>query len=267
MRQKTHATLFLCLAPVILLLVALFMACKGEETVFLELGSQGTPGDGIVYGLDSGSMYLVRNGHSWYPVNSSGKISRALRQLNYIEINEAAIGARLQPLAPGVTAITGFTNDMTVSVYKYGKPGGNWYLVPDRKVTQSPLGDQFVTWQRNMVIDLAHIDFRNAMEITNSGDVMGMEACFIFVTADLINVSQKETSDQAGSRPPDIIGGAGFSYEFGNLPDCASIRPFVVEVSSAPGEKGYFTMNGCAPSKLIKNSKRGTDDEERNSGF
>ena len=247
------------LAPVV---VALLVSCGGDmDTVWLEIGSQGIPGNGAVQGLDSGSMYLARNGRTWHPITSDGTPGAPLAQLNRAALAEALDSGDLQPLAAGTTRISGFSNGSILSVYKYGRPTGNWYLVADDGVSQ---GNQFETRRRNMVVDLSDAEFSRLRKrwIRFGENVMDRGTVFIFVTADFTNEPQNEIV-MSGSAP-DVTGGAEWYYSFGNMSRTESSRePFRIWVSPEPGQRGFFSVSGdlgVQPGSVETESRRGSND-------
>lgn len=248
----------LCL---VLLLVMLPASCQNDgDLVTLEIGSQGEPGIGKVTGLDVGSMYLVRMGRTWYPVTGTGDMGDKLTLLNYEELNIAIDDHRLKPLEPGIAEIVGFKKDAYVCVYKYTKPENDQYLVARDTVL---LGStQAITNQRNMVIDLSDPRLIAGKTITLvTGCMDPTETLFIFVTADLINAPQKIVVTSGSA--PNVIGGAHWNYETGNMNGVSQATPFRLTVSSRIGETGYFTISGPPPSKIVKTTSRGTQDPDR----
>jgi hypothetical protein len=247
------------LGLLILALIMVFAACDNEmDIVYLEDGSQGFAGDGKVYGLESGAMYLVRNGIKWFPVRSDGTLGRQLEQLNYPMLNRAIADGDLVRLDNDITEITGLANGSIISVFKFGRPDRNWYLIPWSTIHRG--NDQFVTNQRNMVIDLSLPSFRNTHTLTFTGEAMGRDTILIFVTPDLINVPQRFS---VTSNPPNVIGGAEWHFSFGNLNYNSENGPMRLEVSDKPGQRGFFTITGSQPNSLDKLTKRGSGDQDR----
>ena len=238
---------------ILIMIFMIFMSCNTDgDGVYLEKGSQGEVKNGKVTGLDSGSMYLVRIGLNWYPVKSDGTMGGKLAMLNYRELNSARSANELQALAAGVTEISGFPQDAFASVYKYGRPTFDWYLV-SREISAQRI-DRYVTWQKNMVIDLSGLGHAHFVTFYDD-DVLDKDNVIIFVAADVINRPQEEVV--TGSSVPDVLGGADWYYEFGSI-SASQSRPFYVNVSDHQGQKGFFTISGSQPSKLTKNLKRGS---------
>lgn len=259
MRRELISSKKICLTLAVGILLV-FSACKnGNNRVWLEDGSQGKEGDSMVYDLDPGSMYLVRSSQTWYPVNAEGKLGKALLQLNYRELNEVQIAHELESLDPDITAITGLSNDMVISVFKYGRPTTNSYLV--HGTTSSQDANQFITNQKNMVIDLGSASFSNLARITMMDNVLDARSIFIFVMADTVNIPQDNTV--TGTTQPKVEGGADWYYNIGNMHEnVSSSRPFRVWVSAKPGQNGYFTISGPPPSNIAKRSKRLSGDHD-----
>jgi len=236
-------------------------ACtNGSSIVWLEDGSQGQAGDRMVYDLDSGAMYLVRMGQTWYPVKSDGTMGTRLLQLNHVELNKAQVDGEFEALASDVTKITGLSNDFVMCVYKYGRPTDSCYLVHGTSSSQG--ANQFITGQKNMVIDLGLPSFTTQKRITFMDDVIIKDSVFIFVTADLINLPQSETV--TGSSAPEVLGGVDWYYAFGNMDYTVnSSNPFKFWVSDKPGQTGYFCISGPPPSTITKRTKRASSDHDR----
>jgi hypothetical protein len=234
-------------------------ACQTEMNyVYLEDGSQGFAGNGKVYGLEPGTMYLVRNGYKWYPVKDDGTLGKQLVQLNHPMLTQAITDGELQRLGPDVTEITGLRNESIISVFKFGRPTSNWYLIPWPTIHRG--NDQYVTHQKNMVIDLSLPAFRNTHTLTFTDNAMGKDTTLIFVTPDLINVPQ---SYSVTSSPPDVIGGAEWSFGFGSLNYNSENGPMQLVVSDKPGQRGYFTITGSQPNWMDKSTKRASNDQDR----
>ena len=258
MRFIKHITIIIC--PVLAALVLLAACAGGSDIVWLEDGSQGQAGNRMVYDLDSGAMYLVRMGQSWFPVKSNGTLGKRLLQLNHVELNKAQVDGELESLDVGITKITGLSNDFVVCVYKYGRPTDSCYLVHGTSSSQG--ANQFITGQKNMVIDLGLPSFTSQKRITFMDDVIIKDSVFIFVTADLINLPQSERV--TGSSAPEVLGGVDWYYAFGNMDyTVSSSNPFKFWVSDQPGQTGYFSISGPPPSTITKRTKRASSDHDR----
>jgi len=238
----------------VLLAAGLLAACGdgAADKVYLAAGSQGLPGDGTVYDLESGSMYLLQNGGYWYPVKGDGTLGGKLAQLNRPEVSNAALFMDLAPLDTGVTAITGLDNNMTVNVYKYWKPSGNFLINAWNAAGQA--AGVAATCQKNTVIDLSEAGKYDRTNAWFGLDVIDDKSELIFITPDVVNIPQENVITGGA---PKIAGGSEWEYRFdGGMANVSASRPLHVRVSAALGRKGYFTLSGEMPARLTMISKR-----------
>lgn len=257
---------FLCLA----LLAGVFAACPDpfKDEVFVDKGSQGEPGNGRVYDLDSGAMYLLKIGRTWYTVTSEGKMGEQIVVLNYLELGARNTTGttdsadywkpgKLERLAAGVTEITGLSNEWNLSVYKYIIPNAEgFFLTPD------------ITGRRNTIIDMTHPYFTasstaDMARVNFEEGIEGDDSVFIFLTADVHNKPESLIYSSSPTFPVPTEGGPDWYYEF-LLGARSSIvfnpstgNPFKIWTSDRSGEKGYFNVSGPMPEYIRVRTKRG----------
>ena len=234
-----------------LLAAGLLSACGDGAAgkVYLDSGSQGLPGNGMVYDLEPGSMYLLQKGGNWYPVKADGTLGGKLVQLNRPEVYNAA---ELAPLDPGVTKITGLDNNMTANVYKFWRPSDEFLINAWNAAGQED--NVTATYQKNTVIDLSGVGEYNWTYAWFGFDVVDLRSEIIFITPDVDNIPQE---DVITGESPGIAGGSEWEYLFdGGMANVSEERPLRVKVSDAPGRKGYFTLSGEMPQRLTVASKR-----------
>jgi len=235
--------------------LALATCVNDLDILYLVPGSQGEAGDTKVYDLYSGSMYLVKIGYNWYPVKEDGTLGRKLIVLNYLTVDEAFRNDELQPLASGVTEITGFSNDQIVNVFAYirGKRADSNLLPDDTK-------------QRNTVVDMTHSDFTSVnsdrARLTFEDGIEDVDSFFIFLTKEVNNYPESFSYSTDPRWPAPIQGGPDWFYELsigtrGNLFKPSVTNPFRYWVSDEPGEKGYFCVSGPMPGYVEVRTKRG----------
>jgi hypothetical protein len=227
--------------------------------IYLAAGSQGQAGDGAVYGLEPGAMYLLQNGRNWHPVKSDGTLGPVLVQLNRPEVSNAVIAGNLAPLDAGVTAVTGLDNDMRANVYKYWKPADE-FLINAWNATGGE-ANVAATYQRNTVTDLSGLGSYSRTYAWFGLDVTDAKSELIFITPDVDNIPQEGIFD-GGS--PRIAGGSEWEYRFdGGMAGVSASRPLRVKVSAAAGQKGYFTLSGGMPPRMTIVSKRTSSDYDK----
>jgi hypothetical protein len=230
-----------------------------EDNVYLDGGSQGVAGNGRVENLESGAMYLLRNGQNWYTVKGDGTVGARLYQLNSPLLASAVNTRAIAPLNDGVTAITGLSNDMNISVYKYYRPEDHFYISSWSLSFQG--AESVTTWLKNTVIDLnvaAAFDRTSAYFNSNALDTFSE---IIFVTPDVYNAAQ-EAKVTGGS--PVVNGGTEWEYRLViGTSDISDTRPLWINVGSDPGEKGYFRFSGEMPQRFTMYSKRNSADSDR----
>ena len=243
-----------CMWILLLAVVVLLFACEneGENNVFLVAGSQGEAGSGMVYGLESGSMYLVQNGRNWYPVKSDGTLGGKLTQLNRPEVSDALLSGELAGLGAGVATITGLDNNEPVNVYKYWQPSDH-FLINAWNAT-GEASEVVATNKRNTIIDLSEVGKFLQTQAFFGLDVLDYRSELIFITPDVDNIPQENIITGGPAR---IAGGSEWEYRFdGGMANVSKSRPLHVKVSAALGKKGYFTLSGEMPLQLSMISKR-----------
>jgi len=242
------------------MLAAICAACGVEENkVFLDGGSQGGAGDGRVGNLESGAMYLLRNGRDWYTVKSDGTVGARLHQLNSPLLASALGAGVLAPLDAGVTEITGLSNDMRVSVYKYARPVDEFHVASWRLAFQ---GESSVTTRlKNTVIDLYDAAVFDLTSVYFNSNALDRFSEIIFVTPDIFNAAQEE---KVASGSPVVAGGPEWEYrlEIGTS-DINADNPLWIHVGPGLEERGYFRFSGKMPQRFIMSSKRSSSDPDR----
>ena len=244
----------------LVMLAAACMACRVEEDkVYLDGGSQGIAGNGRVENLESGALYLLRNGRDWYTIKSDGTVGARLYQLNSPLLASALNTAAFAPLAGGVTAIKGLSNDMNISVYKYFQPDDNFHISSWDLAFQGT--ESVATRLKNTVINLydaAKFDRTNAHFNSNALDKFSE---ILFVTPDIFNAAQ-EMKVTGGA--PVVNGGPEWEYRLAiGSSDISTANPLWITVGSAPGESGYFRFTGKMPQRFTMFSKRSPADPDR----
>jgi len=263
MKQKRHGATVRIFAPLIglLFLAVLPLACEdgAEGKIYLAGGSQGLAGDGMVYGLEPGSMYLLQNGLNWHPVRSDGTLGPRLSLLNRPELSAAAEAGEFAALDPGVTTVAGFHNSLSVNVYKYWKPADEFLINAWNETGDA--ANVVATYQKNTVIDLTGVGKYDRTSVYFGVDVIDAASELIFITLDVSNIPQ-ENVFTGGS--PVIAGGSEWEYRFdGGMANVSSARPLRVKVSAAFGQRGYFTLSGEMPPQLTVISKRTSFDYDK----
>ena len=256
--MKKAGTLTVIATALSVLLAVWLAGCGNEEEVFLEAGSQGSPGNGAVLDLEPGIMYLVRSGNNWRTVLPGGALGGGLAQLNRPALEEALKeGSEFGPLDPGVTTIKGLSNGDVLCVYAFYRPEDSFNIAPDTEAQ----GTNLRTRHKNIVVDLSRAADRNTTAAYFSPDVIDRLSEIIFVTPDIDNIPQEETVT-GGS--PVIKGGPEWEYRFdGDMSNVNESRPLMIRAASSPWQRGYFTLSGAMPQKFTMFSKRSASDPDR----
>ncbi|MCL2044524.1 MAG: hypothetical protein FWG89_10335 [Treponema sp.] len=246
---------------ILLAAAGLLIACGdgAADKIYLAAGSQGLPGNGYVYGLESGAAYLLQNGRNWYTVQGDGTVGCMLFQLNRPEIANAVICGEFAALDAGVTTITGLDNNQPVNVYKYWKPSDHFLINAWNATGQ--VTEVVATFQRNTIIDLSEVGKYQWTSAYFGFDVIDHRSEIIFITPDVDNIPQ-ENMITGGS--PRIAGGSEWEYRFdGGMANVSESSPLRVKVSASAGQRGYFTLSGEMPLQLTMISKRTVFDYDR----
>jgi len=242
------------------MLAAVCAACGVEEDkIYLEGGSQGVAGDGRVENLEPGAMYLLRNGQDWYTVKSDGTVGARLYTLNSPLLASALNTPVFAPLAKGVTAITGLSNDMRISVYKYFRAEDHFFVSSWKLAFQGESGG--TTRLKNTVIDLYAVAVFDLTSVYFNSNTLDKFSELLFVTPDIYNTAQE---DKVTGGSPVVNGGPEWEYRLLiGTSDISDDKPLWIKVSSSPGESGYFRLSGEMPQRLTMFSKRTDDDPDR----
>jgi len=248
------------LSIAIVLLAAGLAGCGDEGEVFLEAGSHGRPGNGAVHDLEPGTAYLVRNGNNWHLVRKDGTLGGRLVQLNRPALEFALErNTEVGPLDPGVTTISGLSNDAVLCVYAFYRPDDNFYMAPDIEAQEKT--NNLRTRQKNSVVDLSRASAWDMTAARFGPGVIDRFSELIFVTPDIDNIPQEERIT-GGS--PRINGGPEWEYRFdGGMANVSASRPLIIRVASSSWQRGYFSLSGEMPRNLTMVSKRSPSDPDR----
>jgi len=245
---------------ILLTAVIVCTACRIEEDkVALDGGSQGIAGDGKVENLEPGALYLLRNGQDWYTVKKDGTVGARLLQLNSPLLASALNTSAFAPLDETVTEITGLSNDLSVSVYKYFRADDHFFVSSWGLAFQN--GPGVTTRLKNTVIDLNPAAAFNLTSGYITSKAIDKFSELIFVTPDTYNAAQE---DKITGGSPKVAGGPEWEYSLViGSSDISAASPMWIHVGSDPGERGYFRISGELPRQLTMNSKRGSDDPDK----
>jgi len=242
------------------MLAVVCAACAVEEDKpYLDGGSQGVAGDGRVENLESGAMYLLRNGQDWYTIKSDGTVGARLYQLNSPLLASALNTRVFAPLAKGVTEITGLSNDMRISVYKYFRAEDHFFVSSWDLAFQGESGG--TTRLKNTVVDLNPAAAFDLTSVYFNFNVLDRFSELLFVTPDIYNAAQE---DKVTGGSPVVNGGTEWEYRlFIGTSDISDSNPLWIHVGSGPGETGYFRLSGEMPQRFTMFSKRTFADPDR----